>query len=72
MYVNYKIASAVTPNKKLKGFREVPLSADVEKRARTLANAAELGVWTNRYVVQKGEFVIAVGDSEKGKSRASV
>lgn len=40
--INHKIASAVTPNKELKGFREVFLCAG-EKRACIPINVTELG-----------------------------
>ena len=67
LYVKYKIPSAVTRNKEFKGFHEVSLRASEEKGARVLTNVAKLGAWnTSRYVVQKGEFVVAIWDSAEG------
>ncbi|CAZ82325.1 unnamed protein product [Tuber melanosporum] len=73
LYVTDKIASVVTPNKELKGFLKVFLHAGEGKIVRIPVDVSELGVWNteNWYVVEKGEFVIVVGDSAEGiKSRS--
>ncbi|KAG0127828.1 putative glycoside hydrolase family 3 protein [Tuber indicum] len=74
LHVTDKIASVVTPNKELKGFLKVFLHTGEGKIVRTPIDVSELGVWNteNWYVVEKGEFVIVVGDSAEGiKSRSS-
>ena len=66
--INHKIASAVIPNKELKGFREVFLCAG-EKRACIPINVAELGSGIRtqvRYDVEEGKLVVAALDSAEG------
>ncbi|PWW77847.1 Glycoside Hydrolase Family 3 protein [Tuber magnatum] len=74
LYVTDKIASVVTPNKELKGFRKVFLRAGEEETVRIPIDVSRLGVWNmrNRYVVETGEFIVAAGDSAEGiKSQSS-
>lgn len=74
LYVTDKVASVVTPNKELKGFSKVALKAGEEKTVKIDVDVSTLGVWNTRskYVVEKGEFVVAVGDSSESlKSKAS-
>lgn len=74
LYVTDKVASVVTPNKELKGFSKVALKPGEEKTVTIDIDVSTLGVWNTRskYVVEKGEFVVAVGDSSESlKSKAS-
>lgn len=74
LYVTDKVASVVTPNKELRGFSKVALKAGEEKTVTIDIDVSTLGVWNTRskYVVEKGEFVVAVGDSSESlKSKAS-
>lgn len=74
LYVTDKVASVVTPNKELKGFSKVALKAGEEKTVKIDIDVSTLGVWNtrNKYVVEKGEFLVAVGDSSESlKSSAS-
>ncbi|KAL7269435.1 hypothetical protein RUND412_007907 [Rhizina undulata] len=74
LYVTDQVASVVTPNMELKGFKKIFLKAGEEKEAAIPVDVASLGVWNTRrqYVVEKGEFVVKVGDNSLGiKSTAS-
>ncbi|RPA96246.1 hypothetical protein L873DRAFT_1791728 [Choiromyces venosus 120613-1] len=68
LYITDKIASVVTPNMELKGFKKVFLRAGEAKSVGIPVDVKGLGVWNTRgkYVVEKGEFVVAVGDSAEG------
>lgn len=74
LYVTDKVASVVVPNKELKGFSKVVLKAGQEKTVNIDIDVSTLGVWNtrNQYIVEKGEFIVAVGNSSESiKSRAS-
>jgi beta-glucosidase len=68
VYVTDKVASVVVPNMELKGFKKVVLEAGEEKEVAVMIDVEELGVWNTRrkYEVEKGEFVVKVGDSSDG------
>ncbi|KAI5781274.1 putative beta-glucosidase [Geopyxis carbonaria] len=65
VYITDKVASVVVPNMELKGFAKVALKAGESKKVKVPVKVSELGVWNtrNKYVVEKGEFVVQVGDS---------
>ena len=74
MYVNDKIATVVTPNKELKGFKKVSIAAGKEVTVEIPINVADLAVWNmkRKYVVEKGEFEVQIGDSSESiRTRAS-
>ncbi|KAI5840969.1 glycoside hydrolase superfamily [Morchella snyderi] len=74
LYVTDKVASVVVPNKELKGFAKVALKAGEEKTVKIDVDVSTLAVWNTRHqsVVEKGEFVVSVGDSSESlRSTAS-
>ncbi|RPB08077.1 glycoside hydrolase family 3 protein [Morchella conica CCBAS932] len=74
LYVTDKVASVVVPNKELKGFAKIALKAGQEKTVKIDVDVSTLAVWNTRHqsVVEKGEFIVSVGDSSESlKSKAS-
>lgn len=74
LYVNDKIASVVTPNKELKGFKKVKIGAGKTVTVEIPIKVADLAVWNQqkKYVVEKGEFEVLIGESSESiKAKAS-
>jgi beta-glucosidase len=71
VYVTDKVSSVVTPNAELKGFEKVMLKAGEKRMVKIGIEVEKLGVWgvDGRYKVEKGEFVVGVGDSSGGITR---
>jgi beta-glucosidase len=69
VYVTDKVASVVTPNMELKGFKKLYLKAGEQKKVAVDIDVSGLGVWTvrNKYVVEKGEFVVKVGQDSSAE-----
>ena len=65
LYVRDFVASMSRPMKELKGFERVTLRAGEKRRVEITVKAEDLGFYNaqNKYVVEEGEFGIAVGTS---------
>lgn len=59
------ISSVVVPNKLLKGFKKVAITAGATETVSVDINVADLGLWDIRlnYVVEPGDFTVYVGSS---------
>ncbi|KAL4801042.1 glycoside hydrolase superfamily [Aspergillus venezuelensis] len=74
VYVVDEISSVVVPNKALKGFEKVFVSAGRTVTVDIDLDVAELGLWNAKmkYVVEKGAFTVLVGgDSGTAKGNAT-
>ncbi|KAI9497223.1 beta-glucosidase-related glycosidase, partial [Zychaea mexicana] len=65
VYVDDVIATVVVPNKSLRGFAKVDIPAGETRTVDIPIRLEELEVWTmeNKFVLEKGDFVLYVGGS---------
>ncbi|KAJ4420265.1 hypothetical protein N0V82_004476 [Gnomoniopsis sp. IMI 355080] len=65
VYIKDDITSVVVPNKLLKGFAKVPITAGATETVSVDINVADLGLWDGKlnYVVEPGTFTVYVGSS---------
>ncbi|KAL4946294.1 hypothetical protein BDV06DRAFT_208772 [Aspergillus oleicola] len=72
VYVVDEISSVVVPNKALKGFEKVFISAGETVKVEIDLQVSELGLWNAKmeYVVEKGQFTVLVG-GDSGGSRGN-
>ncbi|KAA8893372.1 putative beta-glucosidase [Sphaerosporella brunnea] len=68
VYETDQVASVVVPNMELKGFKTVFLKAGERKKVRVEIDVGGLGVFNvrSKYVVEKGQFVVKVGQHDSG------
>ncbi|OTB02165.1 glycoside hydrolase family 3 protein [Hypoxylon sp. CI-4A] len=67
VYVQDVISSVVVPNKQLRGFEKVLVSAGATETVDIDIAVADLGLWdiNMKYVVEPGDFTVHVGSSSK-------
>lgn len=67
VYVSDDIAAVVVPNRQLKGFEKVVISAGKTKTVKIPIKVEDLGLWNSRmkYVVEPGNFTVLVGSSSE-------
>lgn len=67
LYIKDVVSSVTTPQKVLKGFKKIALSAGERKKVTFCIPYEELAIWNARMqrVVESGEFVIMVGHSSE-------
>jgi len=67
LYVSDLVASVVVPNILLKGFKKVVIGAGKTETVTIPLNVADVGLWNMamKYVVEPGNFSVAVGSSSK-------
>ncbi|KAL2837576.1 glycoside hydrolase superfamily [Aspergillus pseudoustus] len=65
LYVVDTLASVDVPNRKLKGFKKVPIGAGQTETVQIKVAVQELGLWNQemKYTVEPGEFTFLIGRS---------